>query len=153
MLALTGGSARGARADVLARLPYASFLFDLIHGPDDWRVIASAARASAAWCAASWMPPPTIGDEPEILVWAAHYAASTGVAASARVGLSTAGGLAGVTPEVAARKLRALAEGARIAALPRDEAAASLDPRALDLRSAALSSWSPDPRLDRRRSR
>ena len=39
---------------------------------------------------------------------------------------------------MAARKLWAVAEGARIAALPWHEAAASLAPRALDLRSAAL---------------
>ena len=152
MLALTGGPHEAIGSRTLAGLPYASFLFDLVRGPDDWRVLAAMPGERGIVCgivdAAT-----AVGDAPEILVWAAHYAASTGGRGLARVGLSTTGSLAGLDAGAAARKLAALVEGARIAALPRDEIAATLDPRALDLRSAALGSWAPDPRFERRPSR
>jgi hypothetical protein len=146
MLALTGGPHEAIGSATLADLPYASFLFDLIRGPDDWRVLAALPGGRGVVCGVVDAAT-DVGDAPEVLVWAAHYAASTGGRGLARVGLSTTGSLAGIHRDAAARKLASVAEGARIAALPRDEAAASLDPRALDLRSAALGSWAPDPRL------
>lgn len=150
MLALTGGTHEAAGARTLTDLAYASFLFDLVHGPDDWRLIAALPAERGVVCGVVDAAT-TIGDAPEILVWAAHYAASTAGRGLDRVGLSTTGTLAGLDPDAAARKLEALAEGARIAVLPREEMAASLDPRALDLRSAAIGGWAPDPRFDPRR--
>ena len=148
MLALTGGDHEALGAEPLASLGYHSYLFDLIAGPDDWRVIARLPGDRGVVCgvvdAAS-----DAGDAPEILVWAAHYAASTGRRGLARVGLATTGSLAALTPDVAAAKMRALAEGARIAALPADAIAENLDPRALDVRSAAVGAWYRDPRFDR----
>jgi methionine synthase II (cobalamin-independent) len=152
MLALTGGSHEAIGPGALAGLPYASFLFDLIRGPDDWRVLAALPGERGVVCGVVDAST-SRGDNPEVLVWAAHYAASTGGRGLARVGLSTTGSLAGLDAEAAARKLRAVVEGARIAALPGDELARSIDPRALDLRSAALGSWAPDPRLARRSPR
>jgi methionine synthase II (cobalamin-independent) len=150
MLALTGGPHETIGAGVLAGLAYASFLFDLVRGPDDWRVLATLPGDHGVVCGVV-DPASSIGDAPEILVWAAHYAASTGGRGLARVGLSTTGSLGALGPDAAAGKLRAVVEGARIAALPRDELAASLDPRALDMRSAGVGAWAPDPRLDPRR--
>ena len=150
MLALTGGDHQGIGATTLADLPYASFLFDLIDGPDDWRLIAAIPGDRGIVCGVVH-PTVPLGDPPEILVWAAMYAASTGGRGLVRVGVATTGDLDGIGRDAAAAKLRALGEGARIAMLPRGELAASLDPRALDLRSAALGRWSPDPRMARPR--
>ena len=151
-LALTGGSHEDLGARTLADLPYASFLFDLIDGPDDWRLLARLPGDRGTVCGVVH-PTLALGDAPEILVWAALYAASTAGRGLARVGLSTTGDLGSLDREAARAKLRALGEGARIAGLPRDEMARSLDPRALDLRSAALGTWAPDPRLSRRPDR
>jgi methionine synthase II (cobalamin-independent) len=148
MLALTGGDHAWLGADVLADTGYASYLFDLIAGPTDWRLVAALPGERGVVCgvvdAAS-----SAGDEPEILVWAAHYAASMRRRGLARVGLATTGSLAVLSRETAVTKLGALGEGARIAALPADEIRTRLDPRAIDLRSAALGAWAPDPRLPR----
>ncbi len=151
-LALTGGDHRGLGAGPLADLGYRSYLFDLIAGPDDWRLIALLPGDRGIVCGVVDAAT-DLGDAPEILVWAAHYAASTGRRGLARVGLATTGSLAALPPEEAAAKMRALAEGARVAALPADELAASLDPRALDMRSAAVGAWYRDPRFSRRHPR
>jgi methionine synthase II (cobalamin-independent) len=145
-LAITGGDATAAGERTFFDLPYASYLFDLIAGPDHWRLIARApgergivvgaldARAEAT-------------DEPALLVWALHYAASTGGRGSHRVGVTNAGSLAGLTPDRLARKLQTLGDAARIAAgASIDEIAADLDPRAIDSRTAALGRRVPRPR-------
>jgi len=78
-------------------------------------------------------------DGPEVLLWAANYAASTSRRGLIRVGLGTAGGLANLTWDEAVRKLNALDRAARLAALPPgDELAAAVDPRSINSRSAAL---------------
>ena len=151
-LALTGGDHRGLGAGPLADLGYRSYLFDLIAGPDDWRLIALLPGDRGVVCGVVDAATDA-GDAPEVLVWAAHYAASTGRRGLARVGLATAGSLAALGPEEASAKMRALAAGARIAALPADELAASLDPRALDMRAAAVGAWYRDPRFSRRQPR
>ncbi len=149
MLALTGGDHEGIGADLLADLGYASYLFDLIAGPNDWRLVTRIPGDRGIVCGVVDAAT-RAGDAPEVLVWAAHYAASTRGRGIARVGLATTGSLAGLEREAGQAKMRALGEGARIAALPGDEIRASIDPRALDMRSAALGSWSPDPRFARR---
>ncbi len=149
MLALTGGDHDGLGADDLAGLGYASFLFDLIAGPGDWRLIATLPTERGIVCGVVDAASPD-GDAPEVLVWAAHYAASTRGRGLARVGLATTGSLGALDGAAAAAKMRALGDGARIAALPADEIRARLDPRAIDMRSAALGTWAPDPRLARR---
>ena len=73
-----------------------------------------------------------------MVLWAARYAASGG-RGSARIGVALVPGLERLSWDVAVRKLNALGEAARIAALPPgEELADSLDPRAIDIRSAAL---------------
>ncbi|TMC62639.1 MAG: hypothetical protein E6J17_06405 [Chloroflexi bacterium] len=143
-LAVTGGNADTAGAATFFDLPYASYAFDLIAGPDNWRLITSAPRDRGIVCGA--MSPAAGGDErPETLVWAAHYAAST--RGLERVGLANAPGLEALPWDVAIVKLARVAEAARIAALPSPDALAeALDPRAVSSRSAALGRVTPSPR-------
>jgi methionine synthase II (cobalamin-independent) len=127
-LALTGGSFDGAGATTFFDLAYASFAFDLIAGPDNWRLIAVAPQDRGIVCGA--LDPRPGGDEtPELLVWAAHYAASTAGRGIDRVGLANAPSLTGGSWEVALRKLRLVAEAARLAGMPSDEMRPRLDPR------------------------
>ena len=143
-LVLTGGNVDRLGAATIFDLPFASYAFDLIAGPDNWRLIAEAPADRGIVCGAL-DPAPGSADRPETLVWAAHYAASTKGRGLERVGLSNASSLAGLSRERAKAKLVALAEAARLAALadPK-ELAMSLDPRAVDIRSAALGRFDPD---------
>jgi methionine synthase II (cobalamin-independent) len=129
-LALTGGNLDEAGASTFFDLPYASYAFDLIAGPDNWRLIAAAPGDRGIVCGA--LDPRPDGDEtPELLIWAAHYAASTNGRGLARVGLANAPSLAAVPWPVALRKLRRVAEAVRIAsAATPEEMARQLDPRA-----------------------
>jgi len=147
-LALTGGNADTADAATFFDLPYASYAFDLIAGPDNWRLITLAPWDRGIVCGA--MSAAAGGDErPETLVWAAHYAASG--RGLERVGLANAPGLEALPWEVAIVKLARVAEAARIAALPSADALAeSLDPRAVSSRSAALGRAAPPLRRARR---
>jgi methionine synthase II (cobalamin-independent) len=147
-LALTGGNADTAGAATFFDLPYASYALDLIAGPDNWRLVTSAPPDRGIVCGA--MSPAAQGDDgPEILVWAAHYAASS--RGLDRVGLANAPGLESLPWEVAVAKLARIAAAARIAALPSADAIAqSLDPRAVNSRSAALGRVVPPSRRARR---
>src|SRR5262245_1791195 len=128
-LALTGGNLDGAGPATFFDLAYASFAFDLIAGPDNWRLIAAAPGDRGIVCGA--LDPRPAGDEtPELLVWAAHYAASTGARGIERVGLANAPSLGDVAWDVALRKLRRVAAAARMAGLRTEELATVLDPRA-----------------------
>jgi methionine synthase II (cobalamin-independent) len=130
-LAIAGGDATAAGERLFFDLPYASYLFDLIAGPDHWRLIARAPRERGIVCGAL-DPGADIHDDPALLVWALHYAASTGGRGPDRVGLANAGSLAGLAPDRLERKLRVLGDAARIASLSSfEELAANLDPRAL----------------------
>jgi methionine synthase II (cobalamin-independent) len=145
-LAIVGGDASAAGAETFFDLPYASYLFDLIAGPDHWRLIARAPRERGIVCGALDARAEA-DDEPALLVWALHYAASTGGRGPDRVGVANAGSLASLTPDRLERKLRLLGDAARIAAASSvDEIAASLDPRAIDRRTAALGGVRPKPR-------
>ena len=135
---LTGGNVDGLGAAALFDLPFASYAFDLIAGPENWRLIAEAPGDRGIVCGAL-DPADTADDRPEPLVWAAHYAASTRGRGLERVGLANASSLASLPRDRAIRKLAALAEAARLASIADPhELAASLDPRAVDARSAAL---------------
>jgi methionine synthase II (cobalamin-independent) len=133
-LALTGANFDAAGAATFFDLPYASYAFDLIAGPDNWRLITAAPGDRGIVCGA--LDPRPDGDETrELLVWAAHYAASTSGRGIARVGLANASSLEDLPREVALRKLDRVADGARVAAVgSAEEMAALLDPRALGLR-------------------
>jgi methionine synthase II (cobalamin-independent) len=128
-LALTGGNLDGAGPSTFFDLEYASFAFDLIAGPDNWRLVAVAPGDRGIVCGA--LDPRADADEtPELLMWAAHYAASTQGRGIERVGLANAPSLATLDPDVALRKLRRIADAATLAGTDPQVAAAALDPRA-----------------------
>jgi hypothetical protein len=90
----------------------------------------------------------------EILVWGAHYAASTSGRGIDRVGLGSAGSWASLDWDEAIRRMRALGEAARIAGLPAgEELRRQLDPRAVSARRAALGHDAPPPPPSKRRRR
>lgn len=144
-LSIVGGSADAAGAETILAAGYSSFAFDLIAGPDNWRLAALVPgdRGLVAGALSSRER----GDEPkEILLWAAHYAASTGSRGIVRVGLGSAGGYEALPWDIAARKLRRLGEAARLAAMPPSpELTRRLDPRAVSIRAAALGHDAPPP--------
>ena len=150
-LAIVGGAADTAGIDAILAGGYASLALDLIDGPDNWRLAVAAPTGVGIICGAV---AGRLGsdDSPEILLWAAGYAAQTGGRGPDRVGLATAGSLAGLAWEDAATKVRRLGEAARIAMLPPEEQRTALDPRAFDVRTAALGHDAP-PRPPRRRPR
>ena len=125
-LAITGGNADQAGASTFYDPPYASYLFDLIDGPDNWRLVARAPADRGIVCGA--VP---CGDQPEVekevVVWAAHYAASTMGRGLVRVGLSTSGSLAGISWQAARERLELLALAADIAVEPGRRMAERLD--------------------------
>ena len=128
-LAVGGGNLDPAGPATFFELPYPSYAFDLIDGPDNWRLIAAAPTDRGIVCGA--ISARADGDETrELLVWAAQYAASTGGRGLDRVGLANAGSLAGLPRDVAFRKLRRIAEASRIAAASPGDASTQLDPRA-----------------------
>jgi len=129
-LALTGANLDGAGPTTFFDLPYASYAFDLIAGPDNWRLIAAAPQDRGIVCGA--LDPRPNGDETrELLIWAAHYAASTNGRGPNRVGLANAPSLAPLDWPVALRKLSRIAEAVRIASVESPgEMARLLDPRA-----------------------
>lgn len=152
-LAITGGSADDAGVETLLAGAYASLALDLIDGPDNWR-LATAWPADRGLICGALSTREGSDDGPELLLWAARYGASTRGRGPARVGLATAGSLAALPWSVAAEKVRRLGEAARLAAAPLDEQLASIDPRAVDKRSAALGRYEPQaPGPGRRSSR
>ncbi len=136
-LAITGGNADQVGPEVLFDAPFASYLFDLIAGPDNWRLIAEAPSDRGIICGVADTRT-SAPDAEAIMIWAARYAASLGGRGPERVGLAPAAGLEALPREVARSKLGALAEAARKAVLPDHELMTQLDPRAIDARSAAL---------------
>jgi hypothetical protein len=151
-LALTGGNHDGVPPDVLFDLAYASYAFDLIAGPDNWRLVVQAPGDRGIVCGALDLAPGA-DETRELLVWAAHYAASTSGRGLARVGLANAPVAPDAPPPARSdvlRKLSVVAEASRIAAVESGEEMASLlDPRAIDIRSAAMGRFAPYRRRGR----
>ena len=144
-LAITGGDAEALGAEALFGVPYRSYLFDLIAGPESWRTIARAPgdRGIIVGVAdATGRRSPGL----EEVAWAASYAASLGGRGLARVGLAPSGGLDGLDPTRAQALIGLLGEAARLLAGDPEELQRRFDPRAIDLRSAALGEYRPDPR-------
>ena len=141
-LAITGGSANAAGITTVLAGAYASLAVDLIDGPENWHLVVATPgeRGIIAGVVAGRADS---DDGPEVLLWAAGYAASTGGRGVDRVGLATAGSLADLPWDVAATKVRRLGEGARLATAPHEERLAALDPRAIDARSAAMGRYEP----------
>ena len=136
-LSIVGGSAWEAGAATILDPPYQSLAVDLIAGPDNWRLVVQAPRDRGIVAGALDVRPGAT-DGPEVLIWAARYAASTQGRGIARVGLGTGGGLAHLAWDEAIARLRVLAEAVRIESLPADERVDAIDPRAVSPRAAAL---------------
>ncbi len=137
-LSIVGRSAHLAGAATILVAPYHSLAVDLIAGPDNWYLV-SAAPHDRGIVAGALENAANADDGPELLLWAANYAASTQARGLLRVGLGTAGGLAKLSWDQAIGKMNALGRAARLASLPPgEELAASVDPRSIDSRSAAL---------------
>ncbi len=135
-LAVVGGNADAAGPATFFGPPFRSYLFDLIAGPDNWRLVAEAPGDRGIVCGVVPVGPSLDVVSVEVLVYAAHYAASTNGRGLARVGLATAGSLAGVPYDEALARMRFLAEGAEAAAAAVDPAARRrLDRRSWDLRA------------------
>ena len=143
-LSIVGAAPLEALRHTILELPYASLAVDLIAGPDSWNLVTGLPgdRGVIAGVESARQ-----SDEPkELLLWAAHYAASTRARGLDRVGLGSAGSWANLTWDVAERKMRVLAEAAQLASTPPSaELATSLDPRAVDSRRAALGHDRPRP--------
>jgi methionine synthase II (cobalamin-independent) len=148
-LAIVGGNADVAGIETILAPAYSSLAVDLIAGSDNWRLVAQA-PATVGIVAGAMSARPDGDEGPEVILFAARYAASTQARGSDRIGLAISPGLENLPWDVALRKLNAIGRAARIAALPPgDELAEALDPRALDIRSAALGRREPRP--ERRR--
>ncbi len=151
-LAITGGDADDAGIETMVAGAYSSVALDLIDGPNNWR-IATAWPADRGLICGALSVREGSDDGPELLLWAARYGASTRGRGPARVGLATAGSLAALSWSVAAEKVRRLGMAARLAAAPLNEQLGSVDPRAVDKRSAALGRYEPEVSPPGRRSR
>lgn len=149
-LAIIGGNADTAGIETILAGAYASLAIDLIDGPDNWRLAAAVPGDRGIVCGALSTRAGS-DDGPELLLWAAGYAASTQHRGITRVGLATSGSLAALDWERAATKVRRLGEAARLASAPAAERRDAVDPRAIDIRSAALGRPTAAP-SDRSRS-
>ena len=136
-LSIVGGSPGPDAWSTVLELPYASLAVDLIAGPDSWNLVTRWAGDRGV---IAGVESAGADDEPkEVLLWAAHYAASTRGRGRDRVGIGSAGSWANLTWAVAVRKMRLLGEAARLATMPPgEELARSLDPKAVSSRRAAL---------------
>ena len=139
-LAVVGGNADAAGPETIFAPAYDSFLLDLIAGPDNWRLamrlpidrglVLGVVDASTAAL-----------DDPEVVVFAVGYASSSG-RGEERIGIAPSGSLAGLPQPAARAKLELLVDVVGLVERRAEEAiAASLDPRAVDARSAALGAW------------
>ncbi len=149
-LAIVGGNADQAGPETIFDPAYDSHLFDLIDGPDNWRLIRRAPLERGMILGVVDARTPTL-DEAAIVVWAIGYAASGG-RGEARIGIAPSGGLAGLSPADARPKIELLGHVVRLFERRAEEPiAASLDPRSIDARSAALGRWRPRREREGRR--
>ncbi|HXG25415.1 MAG TPA: hypothetical protein VNL94_00980 [Candidatus Binatia bacterium] len=149
-LSIVGGSAWDAGLETIVEPPYASLAVDVIAGADNWNLVTRLPGERGVIVGA--LP---AGDSPadarEMLLFAARHAAAARGRGLARVGLGSAGSWAGLTWDQAVRKMERLGDAARLATMRGEALARSIDPRAVDARSAALGQVTP--RRSRRHSR
>jgi hypothetical protein len=135
-LAIAGGSAAAAGIGTILAGAYSSLAVDLIDGPDNWDLVVGT-PGDRGIIAGVVAPRAGTDDGPEIMLWAAGYAASTGGRGMDRVGLASSGSYASLDWDVAVTKVRQLGEAARLAIASPDALLDAIDPRAIDNRSAA----------------
>ena len=141
-LALTGGNADEAGVETFVHGSYASYAVDLINGPDNWRLVTAIPGERGIVCGALDTRPGS-DDSVELLAWAAHYAASTNGRGLERIGLAVVPGLGRQDWSLVERKLAVLGRAIGVARRSGDDLARSIDPRAVDIRSAALGRYEP----------
>ena len=141
-LAITGGDAEAAGVETILAGSYASLAVDLIDGPDNWRLAVAVPGERGVICGALSAHAGS-DDGPEVLLWAARYAAGSKGRGIARVGLATSGSMADLTWDEAVDKVRRLGDAARLVVASPEERRQALDPRAVDIRSAALGRVEP----------
>ena len=142
-LAIVGGNADAAGIETILAGSYASLALDLVAGPDNWRLAVATPQERGV--IAGVYDPTSRTEGPEIGLWAAGYAASTGGRGMDRVGLATAGSLAAMSWPAAVKRLRDLGEASRLVTARNDERLGAVDPRAVDARSAGLGRAEPPP--------
>jgi len=113
-LSVAGGDPNGAGPRVLYDAPFSSHYFDLILGPEGWRVARDAPGERGLVLGVADCRTPA-ADDAGVVAWAASYAASMRGRGLARVGLAPSAGLELLSPEAARAKLATLA---RVAAGP-----------------------------------
>lgn len=143
-LALVGGGPTRVPAERFAR-GFASYLFDLIAAPDDWRA-CTRTPAPAGLVVGVIDPRPGRPGAREVGVWGARYAASMGGRGPARIGVCPGAGIERLDRDDARAVLELAAEVGRLADLPDRELVQELDPRTIDARSAALGRGALRPR-------
>lgn len=142
-LSIVGGPAWEAGLETILAAPYASLAVDVIAGPDNWNLVTRL-PGDRGVVVGSLPAGDSPADAPEMLLWAARYAAAARGRGLDRVGLGSAGSWANLTWEAALAKLDRLGAAARLAAQPAGEnLARELDPRAVSARSAALGAVGP----------
>jgi len=155
-LSISGGDASPAGPEVLYASPFSSHGFDLILGPDGWRVARQAPPERGLILGVADCRKTTPDDVP-VSVWAARYGASMGARGLERVGLAPSAGLERLPLEAARRKLQALAKAVAVAAMPVEHQRRAMpkkalvrtarpgrSPRALDPRRVPGSTRAPD---------
>ncbi len=143
-LAIVAGDADRAGSATIFGPAYDSYLFDLVAGPDSWRLINQAPPERGI--VLGLVDPGSAVQDPEVILWAIGYAASTRLRGEMQVGIATSGSLAGLTRADARSRIDLLGRVVGLVERSRTEPiAASLDPRAIDSRSAALGRWTPSP--------
>jgi 5-methyltetrahydropteroyltriglutamate--homocysteine methyltransferase len=129
-LAVTMGSAEHAGPELIFGLPFTSYLFDLVAGSENWRLLAYAPADRTIVCGVADARN-TRPDDEAVLVSAARYAASLGGRGLDRVGLSPSTGLEYLPRDRARAKIRSLGAAVRRAAeTPLDERSAMFEPAA-----------------------
>jgi hypothetical protein len=128
-LSVIGGDPCGAGPDVLYAAPFSSHLFDLILGPDGWRLARQAPRERGLILGVADGRTDRRDPVP-VSVWAARYGASLGARGLDRIGLAPSAGLEERSWAVARMKLHGLAEAAAVASLEGDALRQALPKRA-----------------------
>lgn len=147
-LSVVGGDPCGAGPEVLYAAPFSSHLFDLILGPDGWRVARQAPRERGLVLGVADARVDRRDPVP-VSVWAARYGASMGARGLDRIGLAPSAGLEGRSPAVARMKLARLAEAAAVASLEGDALRQALPKRARSRgRPPGVETPSPAPEPD-----
>ncbi|MFI5291977.1 MAG: hypothetical protein ACHQ02_03845 [Candidatus Limnocylindrales bacterium] len=142
-LSIVGGDPSGAGPEVCFAAPFSSHCFDLVLGPDGWRVARQAPGergliVGVADCRTTRRDP-----EP-VSVWGARYAASMHRRGPDRVGLAPSAGLERLSRDAALAKITALAKAAAVAGL-RGEALRQALPRPAVTRTRRRPTRAPDP--------